>query len=378
MDTAHLPYLSLDERLILRTSERKDIFSEKFSDAESNSLLPTSPSNQSLYGNGDSNVGSEVLETSDRRSVSSGSLSSRTSKDARALADLPRTASSDGRGGRWSSGNTVEEVVTEGSFVDAATTGSLPRSNRPKDTHWFDTKIFYSGHSLNIRVPLGTFPEEIGDVSAVHLLRASSLTVSFAVLPHQTRSDLLQSDGTVDDRSPPRSPTHERPFYASHHPPVQRPRHSQTSRLSRTRTACWARRQPRTRGVRPWEWVRVGAEGVHGANIPLHQPGEPRQLANCVSTILRSSSSQTDSSGIAVLDSLLESVIPPLPIDQAGGTSSATSRRARLSFRRRSSPSPPQPVRLRPPRCDPRRPSPRALRLARRASLGSSHHRVQD
>jgi hypothetical protein len=33
-----------------------------------------------------------------------------------------------------------------------------------KDTHFFPTTIAYKGHQLPIRVPLSTFPEEVGDV----------------------------------------------------------------------------------------------------------------------------------------------------------------------------------------------------------------------
>jgi len=35
---------------------------------------------------------------------------------------------------------------------------------KPKDTHWYETKVGYGGINLPIRIPLVTFPSEIGDV----------------------------------------------------------------------------------------------------------------------------------------------------------------------------------------------------------------------
>lgn len=39
-----------------------------------------------------------------------------------------------------------------------------PSVGKPKDTHWYETKVAYGGINLPIRIPLGTFPSEVGDV----------------------------------------------------------------------------------------------------------------------------------------------------------------------------------------------------------------------
>ena len=49
----------------------------------------------------------------------------------------------------------------------ASTVGSfdgIPRSNWAKDTHFFNTTVAYRDHQLPIKMPLSTFPEEVGDV----------------------------------------------------------------------------------------------------------------------------------------------------------------------------------------------------------------------
>lgn len=42
--------------------------------------------------------------------------------------------------------------------------GTSGGGRRPKDTHFYDTKINYGGKSIPVRIPLQTFPEEVGEV----------------------------------------------------------------------------------------------------------------------------------------------------------------------------------------------------------------------
>lgn len=182
MDTTNLPHLSLDERVILRTSERRDIFEEKFADSEPPPyLMRHMASNPSLSvsATGNSDESTEIIEGVDQHSLdSSGSLSSRASG---AVLPRPGTAASSedvsmGMSRTKSRANTISSEDGKGGwkYGTASRKDSDPQpvaaSLRPKDTHWFDTKIVYGGHSLNIRLPLGTFPEEVGDVSFCNLL----------------------------------------------------------------------------------------------------------------------------------------------------------------------------------------------------------------
>lgn len=176
METTGLPTLSLDERLILRTTERKDMFDEKFPDVDpplNSAILRRAPSSPSLGKPIRNSSGSaEVLEASDHRSVSSGSLSSLTSKeDAAATASVDDFGSIQSR----SRANTVNSTLASSIEEARGYLPSLPGANdragtpglppgRPKDTHHFDTKVTMQGKPVPIHIPLGTFPEEIGDV----------------------------------------------------------------------------------------------------------------------------------------------------------------------------------------------------------------------
>lgn len=53
-------------------------------------------------------------------------------------------------------------------------TSPLPGSARPRDTHFFDTVLTYRSVPLPIRVPMTTFPEEVGEYSLIRLIQTFS------------------------------------------------------------------------------------------------------------------------------------------------------------------------------------------------------------
>ena len=103
MDVTGLPSLSLDERIVLRTSERKDMFDDKFPDGEPAPKGAT-----------------EVLEgASDHRSASSGSLSSLASASKRDGRDDDSTDEF-GSGRSRSRANTFSSSIEEGGQIGRA------------------------------------------------------------------------------------------------------------------------------------------------------------------------------------------------------------------------------------------------------------------
>lgn len=166
MDTTCCPRLSLDERLVLRTSERKDMFEEKFVDSD----VARTPAPQ--YSPSDTREVLESSETSfrfDQRSASSDSIAS---KDANNFSD----------GASWKSraradtiGSSEEVHLTAGEGYPVrfppSRAGASFNSGRPRDTHCFDTTLFYADSvsppvPIPTRIPLATFPGEVGDVSS--------------------------------------------------------------------------------------------------------------------------------------------------------------------------------------------------------------------
>lgn len=142
VDTSLAPSLSLDERMVLRCSERRDLFEEKFDTAEDGALSPTTRDAS----------GGHTASNPEERSNHLGVPSDQ----------QPRT--------RVASDNSNASVagVARASNGKIAVSGTA-KSKTLRDTHYFETCVYYNDLSLPIRLPLYTFPNEVGDVSA-HIL----------------------------------------------------------------------------------------------------------------------------------------------------------------------------------------------------------------
>ncbi|SCV67839.1 BQ2448_5450 [Microbotryum intermedium] len=246
MDMSDVPNLSFDERLVLRATERKDFFEEKWSrnsaakrhhhsansstdrssihDHQRDSKAPYhhqhgsivhSPSTGSL-------VSAEVLDGSDPpQSISSSSISSlasgtRTHPTSSAehsfSSSIPSAegshyarsrdntlASSEGdfkapflRGLGYLNGGGASSTAINYSYstqgdgsrsVTPSASASLAVAKVSRDTHWFDSKITFNSLTIPIRIPVSTFPEEIGDYSLIKLIQAFSSPTSLAPGP---------------------------------------------------------------------------------------------------------------------------------------------------------------------------------------------------
>lgn len=220
MDISHAPRLSRYEKIIMRTSERKDLFIEKYED-----LMKPRPAEQhtaSEHGHRTSDsVGSQasfeegiMMRTREekgkgRDEESQGPGSSTTSLQAQPNQPSPTDGSFslDGSAVWVESGvdqsphlpsslgsahtNSSRSASVRGrKSTDASSTSSVPgrrdsgaQTPGPnpavpvlKDTHFFPATITYNDHQLPIRLPMYTFPEEVGDVSPPLSLTWLSLT----------------------------------------------------------------------------------------------------------------------------------------------------------------------------------------------------------
>ncbi|GAA5928125.1 AFI1/MesA family protein [Sporobolomyces koalae] len=243
IDTSALPFLTLDERTILRTSDRKDMFEEKFKPHphHQHHALDRAPSTKSQVapqtGADDASI-TEVLQPISK-ARSSGSISSLASVSrpprppsssaatttyngaSSSVEDLTSSpypsrsrantvTSSEGGGDGYSQSqrdlmyqNAANHALpTSSSSHYEPTPGSgwrtLPPSGatggmKPKDTHWYETKVAYGGFNLPIRIPLGTYPSEIGDYSLINLIQTFSAPNS--LVPSPVLHPALHSSG---------------------------------------------------------------------------------------------------------------------------------------------------------------------------------------
>ncbi|EGG11879.1 uncharacterized protein MELLADRAFT_32967 [Melampsora larici-populina 98AG31] len=178
MDISGMPRLSHFERMILRCSERPDMFEEKFSfpTLDSSEVSPHFASNRNSHAN----LGS----LSSPPLPSSASMNKRLSGP---LSPHPQPMPSS------SSFILSNPLVSHALVSNPSSSSTAPK--RPKDTHFYDTKINYSGKSIPVRIPLQTFPEEVGEYSLIQLVQTFSspnaLNYNGPLHPHLHTSGVL-------------------------------------------------------------------------------------------------------------------------------------------------------------------------------------------
>lgn len=213
MDISLVPTLSRDEKLIMRVSDRKDVFAEKFistANGKRPSLESVHTNAATLTNNDHSSLAYSHRDTLVMHTTENGSQSSLEGKKARVRTDSLRSHESASEASFSLGGNPVwvgdESVDGDGQAgainanqnhtqshsqrgrksIDTNSAGSHdihggrrpdvpvpytahldPYTRAPKDTHFFSTSITYRGHVLPIKIPLDMFPEEVGDVSSL-------------------------------------------------------------------------------------------------------------------------------------------------------------------------------------------------------------------
>ncbi|ETW77958.1 hypothetical protein HETIRDRAFT_388025 [Heterobasidion irregulare TC 32-1] len=231
MELAAAPTLTRAEKLIMRTSERKDVFAEKFMQARppTENLNAGGPSNaargshrttpsESSHSSFEDGI---LLRTKDGTEVARERPSTDGNTTARPLGQYSPSENSFSLGGSavWvgdesglleqtslaSGSNGSSSATTRGRrSTDASSTSShgqhahgygsaLPmhsggsdphlRPSFTKDTHFYSTIIDYGGHQLPIKMPLSTFPEEVGDYSLIQLIQTFSNPIATTAGP---------------------------------------------------------------------------------------------------------------------------------------------------------------------------------------------------
>lgn len=227
MNISAAPTLTRCEKLIMRASERKDIFSEKFSTHIP--PLPLKAAHKTTGSNGSHSSEDGVLISARARSTTAASDPNPTRPSSPSDSSFSLGGSAvwvnddsviiDGQvgvaigagpgsvGGASVSGSSVltsrgrRSTDTSSNSSHAYSGGAIPTSSDPhlrsgisKDTHFFQTSIAYKGHTLPIKLPLATFPEEVGEYSLIQLIQTFSaplITISGPLHPHLHTNGIL-------------------------------------------------------------------------------------------------------------------------------------------------------------------------------------------
>jgi len=209
MDLSGAPILTRPEKMIMRHSERKDVFIEKFTSSRA------SETSHHLAGRGNhrpsNSVGShssfdegimirtkESMEGRNRASSDTSARTASVSQHNGSQHSPSETSFTLGGSAVWvgDEGGLVEHAASPGvassygshgssvaakggrRSTDASSSSSNGQHTHPpmtartsdrqlgtKDTHFYNTTIGYKGHQLPIKMPLFTFRQEVGDVS---------------------------------------------------------------------------------------------------------------------------------------------------------------------------------------------------------------------
>ncbi|CAG8498080.1 7464_t:CDS:10 [Ambispora gerdemannii] len=159
MDVSFMPRFSPQEKAILRASESKDLFEEKFVEFEKNKNRISNYSTGSNNQNNNNN-NNQVAAATQENVVK---------------ATVPLSSNAE----NMSHVDTPEEErlarMRRGAYIDLSSRELLPNlSNVHKDRHFYETKVHYNGINLPIRVPLTVNPEEVGDFSLIKLITTFS------------------------------------------------------------------------------------------------------------------------------------------------------------------------------------------------------------
>ncbi|EPQ26928.1 uncharacterized protein PFL1_05563 [Pseudozyma flocculosa PF-1] len=152
LDLSSAPIFSRPEKLILRASDRRDLFQERFLADEDR--------------DGQADEASSAVDRSRSRADSGSTLSedARSLKKKHSASSLRPIQMSTRRGS--SATSLVDRRPSQPS--------PLPGKGRPRDTHFYDTTLGYRQILLPIRVPLAIFPEEVGEYSLIKLIQTFS------------------------------------------------------------------------------------------------------------------------------------------------------------------------------------------------------------
>ncbi|ORX40101.1 docking domain of Afi1 for Arf3 in vesicle trafficking-domain-containing protein [Kockovaella imperatae] len=159
---SHMPRLSRNERILLRNTERRDLFEDKFVPE------PTSGTRE-FFENESEGSTSSHRDQSQQAAVRSSLGSKRTSRPA-----LPiRHGSASTSSLRPISTPTSGDGILMPDVVDSR------RKGVPRDTHFFETEARFQKISVPIRIPMAVFEEDVGDYSVIELVQAFSHAHAF-------------------------------------------------------------------------------------------------------------------------------------------------------------------------------------------------------
>ena len=217
IDLSMMPSLSRDEKLILRASDRRDLFEERFKEEPPTARAPSGLRHltnmnddedqtpqivQRSRSESTSTTQSSIADDGNKGMTSSSVVGSAAGRSTPHLPHRPSLASlrpGSGAAGllkrRPSAANQLQlqQAGHEGSHISLPTLANWKKSNgantgsmthvqdgRIRDTHYWETNVTYGRiQDLPVRIPTDVFPEEVGEVSDEQMRERETKLMTF-------------------------------------------------------------------------------------------------------------------------------------------------------------------------------------------------------
>lgn len=263
MDLSGMPRLLRQEKLLMRSSERKDIFAEKFPERVNSQSTSSSGGKQHKSGGSYSSFEEGILMRSKDKEKTQSAENTRSKRSSgSSQGSPPDTSFSLGGSAVWVGDESKMELGKDAagdsngtasytgssnasSHRERRSTGTSSSSSQAhsrehharqinasqsyydahlryamvKDTHFYQTTVNYCDHPLPIKVPLTTFPEEVGDVC--YAIFPTFLSTNDQPLVFLDILDQGIQFHPISVRTDTSASAHERTSHSSHHHSVQ-------------------------------------------------------------------------------------------------------------------------------------------------------------
>ncbi|WVR06325.1 hypothetical protein IAU60_003356 [Kwoniella sp. DSM 27419] len=171
ISTAGMPKLNRFERILLRSSERKDLLEDKFGLTEA--VGGVQEISDELPGEAGSTSGAEGMRPGSsvgHRKTTSTSSAPRITRKGSSNSSQFHLATPPSKEAGLSSENTSTQAQLLGD--------TAKRRGVPRDTHFFETEARFKKITVPIRIPMTVFDEDVGDYSLIELVQTFSHNVA--------------------------------------------------------------------------------------------------------------------------------------------------------------------------------------------------------
>ncbi|TFY69315.1 hypothetical protein EVG20_g3200 [Dentipellis fragilis] len=196
--TSHRPmpsngsHSSFEEGILQRTKERVEGRERAGTEASIRNPPPPAPSTQYSPSENSFSLGGSAVWVGDEsglleHAASLGGPSSVGSNGSSVTASKGRRSTDASSSSSHGQHRGIDHGYGGATPMIAGSSDPHLRAGMMKDTHFFQTTIDYKGHQLPIKMPLSTFPEEVGDYSLIQLIQTFSnpaATTSGPLHPH--------------------------------------------------------------------------------------------------------------------------------------------------------------------------------------------------